>query len=315
MAITPQPKVIFYQPGVSASVRGVLTVPAPLPSGTRLWARVSESYKFLSGAEVYTDPTTQDLFFYQANAAAQSLAGTFVASPSRAFEALTLDRGVIGLELYAPAADAGVTVIPQDGGSVSLETGERLEFAKGAGAASVAAALRRLTSQEIGAPLPDDLAFVGALDVTLSGAAVTNPGVLSIPKPADLAADAQVLLVRLATLQDRTRFVLVAIGRVAADRVVAEPLLPLNKVEMEGVRVSGRYVFVTPAQPVGFIAGHVLDAAGASLPARWCRQRPCRSWRCRAARAASTWRRPAWAPSRSRRSTCTRRIAAPVLSR
>src|SRR5262245_801330 len=203
MAITPQPNVIFYQPGVRSSVRGVLTTPAPLPSGTRLWARVSESYKFFTGAEIYPDPTIQDLFFYQANPTAQSLDGTFVASPSRVFEALTLDHGVIGLELYVPpVADDNVTIIPPDGGFVSLQTGERLEFVKGAGPASVAAALRRLTSQEIGAPLPDDLAFVGAIDVTLSGGAVTRPGVLSIPKPADLAADAQVLLVRLATLQD-----------------------------------------------------------------------------------------------------------------
>src|SRR5262249_6803871 len=154
------PKVIFYRPGVTSSVRGVLTSPAPLPSGTRLWARVSESYTFYSGATVFPDPTIQDLFFYQASPAGQALAGTFAASPSRSFEALTPEHGVIGLDLYVPpVADDGGTIIPPDGGSVSLGTGERLEFPKGAGDASVAASLRRLTSQEIGTPLPDDLGF------------------------------------------------------------------------------------------------------------------------------------------------------------
>ncbi|HEX7019740.1 MAG TPA: PKD domain-containing protein, partial [Gemmatimonadaceae bacterium] len=261
--ITPEPRIIFYQPGVHSDVAGVVVTPAPLPSGTRLWARTTELYRFRNGSEIYPDPTVQDLTLYQTAADGQHLAAGYVATPSRTFEPLSLERGVIGIELYVPPSDGSApAMIASGGGSVQTETGERLEFPEGTIASPVAAAVSRLAATDIGVPVPATLAFLGAVDVSLTGGVVSGSGILSIPKPADLAADAQVLVTRLVTIQDRTRFVLVALGRIEGDRLIADPMLPRNRVEMDGVRSSGRYVFLTSSQPLGFFTGRVIDGAG-----------------------------------------------------
>lgn len=261
--ITPQPRIIFYEPGVHAAVTGALTSPSALPSGTRLWSRITESYRFRNGSETYPDPTIQDLTFYQTTADGQHLSASSVASPSRTFEPLSLESGVIGVELYVPpTAGAAPAMIASAGGFVETSTGERLEFPLGTVASPVAAALTRLAAGEIGIPVPAPLVFIGAVDVSLTGGTVSGPGVLSIAKPVDLPADAQVLVAKLVTLRDRTRFVLVALARIDGDRLVSEAMLPRNRVEMDGVRASGRYVFVSTTQPVGFFSGRVIDGGG-----------------------------------------------------
>ena len=263
-AITPDPKVIFYQPGVHSAVTGVLTTPAPLPSGTRLWARIAESYSFYSGAQIHTDAMVQDLVLYQAQPDALKLAARFIASPSLTFEELTLEHGIIALELYAPPSGGGapVAMISAQGGFVSAPTGERFDVPAAAVAAPLTASLRRLTADELGLPMPTGLELVGAAELSLDGAPLNGTGALSIPKPAGLADGTQLLLARIATLRDRSRLVLVALARVDGDRVISVPMLPLNQVPMEGVRTSGRFVFLRPASPVGFFTGRVITPAG-----------------------------------------------------
>ena len=263
-AITPDPKVIFYQPGVHSSVTGVLTTPAPLPSGTRLWARIAESYRFYSGAQIHTDAMVQDLVLYQSQPDALKLGARFIASPSRRFEALTLDRGVISLELYAPPSGGGapVAMISAQGGFVTAPTGERFDLPASAVAAPLTASLRRLTADELGLPMPGGIEFVGAVELALDGAPLNGSGVLSIPKPAGLADGAPLLVARIATLRNRSRLVLVALARVDADRVISDAMLPLNQVPMEGARTSGRFVFLRPASPIGFFTGRVITASG-----------------------------------------------------
>ncbi|HEX6973973.1 MAG TPA: PKD domain-containing protein, partial [Vicinamibacterales bacterium] len=265
-AITPQPNVIFYQPGVHSDVTGTLTAPAALPSGTRLWARTTESYRFRNGVESHPDPTVQDLTLYQTATDGRHLAASYVATPSRQFDPLSLERGIIGLELYVPPADAAPALITAAGGAAQAETGERIEFPQGTVGSPVAVAIGRITAADLGLAIPAPLTYLGAVDLSITGGTVTGSGLLSIPKPADLPSGAQVLVTRLVTLGDSTRFVLVALAAVDGDRLVAQPLLPNNRVEMEGVRESGRYVFVSTSQPVGFFTGRVIDGAGHPVP-------------------------------------------------
>jgi hypothetical protein len=63
--VDPQPRIIFYQPGVKSDVRGRLTTTQPLSSGTLARTRMLEPYQFFSGAQMQHDPTTQDVVLYQ----------------------------------------------------------------------------------------------------------------------------------------------------------------------------------------------------------------------------------------------------------
>src|SRR5262249_29969751 len=67
-------------------------------------------------------------------------------------------------------------------------------------------------------------------------------------------------------ISSTTRLVLVAVGRVAGDRIESTtdlpacltcPACPTCPARTEGPRSGGRYVFVRPAAPVGFAAGVV----------------------------------------------------------
>jgi hypothetical protein len=64
--VNPQPKILFYKPGVKSDVRGtVTTTGAPLPSGTIVRSRIVESYQFVTTGEIHPDPIEQDLVLYQ----------------------------------------------------------------------------------------------------------------------------------------------------------------------------------------------------------------------------------------------------------
>ena len=103
--VNPQPKILFYKPGVKSDVRGTVTATpdAPLSSGTIVRSRIIESYEFVSHAELHLEPVEQDLVLYQIpGGAAPVMAAGFTVSPSLTFEPLSLDNGVITVELRAP---------------------------------------------------------------------------------------------------------------------------------------------------------------------------------------------------------------------
>ena len=132
-AITPQPKIVIYRAGVVSDVRGVLTGASPLSSGTLVWTRISETYRFRSGGEVSPEPYTEDLVLFQTNATGASVSASYPVTPSLAFEAASLDRGVITVELIAPPAltDLPVAVGP-DGTTVAFAGDRFLQIPAGA---------------------------------------------------------------------------------------------------------------------------------------------------------------------------------------
>jgi hypothetical protein len=263
--VEPKPQVLFYAPGVRSAVTDRFQLDAPVSSGARLWARISESYSFFSKAEIRLEPSVQDLVFYQTSAEGTSLAAQHTVSPSMTFEALSLEKGIISVDLIAPPEEAGVHVVDRDGGDVSLPTGERLEVPAGLTETPLAVKLTPLAAGEIGAALPTGFERLGSVLVSLTGGVLSGSAVVSIPRPSGLAEAAQILLARADTIQGQTRLVLVGQGRVDGDRVVSVARLPRNQIPFEGVRVGGRYVFLRPVAPVGFVAGQVLGATGTAF--------------------------------------------------
>ena len=265
-AITPKPQIVFYKPGVRSDVRGVVTATGPVSSGGRVWAHLTEAYQFFSGSAVTPEPYVQDLVMFQVHGAPASIAASFIVSPSMVFEALTLERGVIGVGLYVPPAMATPpAVIDGSGGTVTGPSGESLIVPPGAIGDTTAIVLASLPVDQLGIALPMGAVFAGAVQVSFNGA-LQRGGVLSIPRPADVADGDTLLLTRLAEIAGRTRFVLVALARASGGSVVSQTTFDGQPTALDGVRLPGRYLFLRIAAPLGYAAGLVRGVDDAPFP-------------------------------------------------
>ncbi len=261
--ITPQPRIIFYRPGVFSDVSSRVAGAGNLQSGTRALAHVSESYRFFSDLEQHPEPFTQDLVLYQLADASGAIEARHRATPSLTFEALALELGVITIELSTTSSEPRITpLIPSDGGSVTTPTGEELRIPANAGADAQAFGIQRLTSSDLGLTLPQLLEFVGGAYVSFSGE-LTQSATLSMTRPSTVTDASRILLARIQSVGGEDRLVLVAAARLAGDRLESTATLEENPGAFEGVRVGGRYVFVRPTVPFGFVTGRVLGTDGA----------------------------------------------------
>jgi RHS repeat-associated protein len=263
--VNPQPKILFYKPGVTSDVRGMVTTPgAPLSSGTIVRSRIIEAYQFTSQAELHLEAVEQDLVLYQIpGGPVPVMAAGFVVSSSVFFEALSLATGVITVELRAPLdAVHEVALIGSTGGSALAATGERLDVQAGSTPLAVPIEIRPIPASQIGADLPPGFELVGAAEIAFAHP-LTAPAAFSIPRPPQAAASDLFLLARLQELAGETRFVLIGTGAIVNDRLVSNIALAGTDILFEGVRTPGRYVFLRAATPLAFAAGTVTGQAGA----------------------------------------------------
>jgi PKD repeat protein len=264
--VNPQPKILFYKPGVKSDVRGTVATAAPLASGTIVKSRITESYQFRSAGEIHPDPTEQDLVLYQIpGGPVPVMAAGFPVSPSLTFEALSLNTGVITVELRAPEeAVHEVAVIGAGGGSVTGDNDQRLDVKAGSVTTTVPVEVRAIAASDLGAALPAGFEFVGAATISFTGTWAL-PAIWSIPSPSGAADTDLFLLARLQELGGQTRFVLTGTGVLANGRLASETALPGTAVTFEGVRTPGRYVFLRATTPLAFTAGSVTAEGGAAF--------------------------------------------------
>jgi len=261
--VVPQPQVLFYKPGVRSIVRGtVANAPAPLASGTIVHSRITESYQFYSQAEMHLEPVEQDLVLYQIpGGPAPVTAAGFAVSPSQTFEAVTLDKGVITVELRAPEeAIHEVPVIGTSGGTVTGTGGERLDLAAGSLATTTPVELRSIPLSELGVQLPAGFEFISANAISFASV-LTTPATFSIQRPAQASDGDLFLFTRLQELGGQTRFVLVGVGKLVNDRLISDRTLAGTDVTFEGLRVPARYIFLRATTPTAFAAGTVTGAS------------------------------------------------------
>src|SRR5262249_46892114 len=105
-------------------------------------------------------------------------------------------------------------------------------------------------------------AFVGGLQLSAFGASFTTPVTLSIPRPASLADDAQILVARIVAIGATTRLVLVATAQPIGSRLEMSLALGGNPAAFDGARAEGRYLFLRATAPVGFATGRVRGTGG-----------------------------------------------------
>ena len=265
--VNPQPKILFYKPGVKSDVRGtVTTAGAPLSSGTIVRSRITEAYQFVSSGEIHPEPIEQDLVLYQIpGGPVPVMAAGFPVSPGLTFEALSLDKGVITVELRAPeAAVHQIDVVGADGGFIAGQDGQRLDVKPGSVPQTLPIEVRSIPANQLGAVVPPGFELMGAASIAFVGT-LTVPATWSMLRPAG-AGDADVfLLTRLQELGGQTRFVLAGTGTLANGRLVSDTALAGTALTFEGIRVPGRYAFLRATNALAFAAGTVTVEGGAGL--------------------------------------------------
>jgi PKD repeat protein len=264
--VTPEPRILFYKPGVTSKVGAVLQAGAPMPSGTPLRTQIAETYRFTSGAEIHPLPFSEDLVFYQSPGPASRTSASFAVTPSLTFDPLGLQQGVITVELRAPAAASQHAVIGPTGGTASAPTGEQVTIPAGALAAAATVNVDGLPADGAGLSMPPELAFVGGATINFSGAGLQNLATLSVPRRTQIDDSGLLVLIRVVELQGATRLLLVGRGRIVGTRIVSDPAFAGLATALDGVSGSGRYLFARVTTPTGFVTGTVAGTQGSPFP-------------------------------------------------
>jgi PKD repeat protein len=258
--VNPDPSIVFYTPGVHSDVGiHVSENNTYYSSGTPLISKISEGYLFYSGNTLATEPFTQDFVLY--SFARDSLTAAFPVTPSYTFEALSLNRGVITVDVLAPF-DAGrsINIITSNGGAITTDTEESITIPEDAVSEDTPVDISPLSLDSSGIDLPAELIYTGGVSISFGGSTLSLPATLSIPAPDELTDQDQVILVRLEEIQGATRFVLAGLCELISDRLVSG--YESGWAMFDGVYKSGRYLFIQVPSGLGFASGDVIATSG-----------------------------------------------------
>jgi len=261
--LSPDPKIIFYTPGVHSEV-GLTVTPdtEPLSSGIPVETVITEDYNFYSGSRIHLAPYCEDIVLYSFTRF--PLTAAYPVTPSLEFEPLSLEKGIITVDITSRAA-AGLTLIGPDGGTVTIPTGEELRIPEGAFTGFIPVNMETLTPDDLAIPLPEGVEFINALYIDLAGNAPSKPLTLSVPLPQGVT-EGQFFLLRMKEVLGETKYLLSGVAEIQGDRLITFSQLASGDVTVRfpGIDKEGRYILVrTPG--VGFSGGRVFGVTGEPL--------------------------------------------------
>jgi hypothetical protein len=255
--VTPQPKIIFYRPGVKSEVGTRLGNPSPLVSGQAVWANIAEDYNFYSKDHLVGEPFNQDITLFTFGLAGGELLADYQVSPSLPFNGLVLEKGIITVTATVPPENADtVAVIGPQGGTLTSLAGESLTFPVGAVPRFVPVTLKTFNPLDAGLTLPGGFESVGGITVSFSGGALARPASLSLPLPTGFVNDGELLLVKVVDILGNSHLALTGVGRLDGNRLTT--FYDLNsdgKVTFPGLQGEGRYLLLKTKLPVGYAIG------------------------------------------------------------
>ncbi len=263
--VTPQPKIIFYRPGVKSEVGTGLGNPAPMVSGQAIWANIAEEYNFYSKDHLVGEPFNQDVTLFTFGLPSGGLLADYQVSPSLPFNGLVLEKGIITVTATVPPPDADtVAIIGPQGGTLNGPGGESLSFPAGAVQRFVPVTLKSFNPADAGLPLPNGFETLGGITVSFSGGVLGRPAIMALPLPNGFANDGDLLLVKVVELLGNSRLTLVGVGRVDGNRLTT--FFDLNgdgQVRFPGISGEGRYLLLKTKLPLGYGTGTVtgIDAS------------------------------------------------------
>lgn len=254
------PEAVMLRPGSRTDVTVVLAADEPLSSGTSVELDLKELYLATDGGAVDPEPLHQDVVLHRTG---DTLTGRISLTPLMGLPAGELRDAAITVAAQARDTAPGRAVIGASGGSVVSPQGDVLSFPEGALDTTVPVAIRRLEDLRLGLS-SSTASILAGFDVDLAGLAPTAALALSVAVE-PTSEDNATLLIRPEMLGGRTVYVPVGVMGTEDGRVVTAA--PPASLELPGILTEGRYYVVRLPGQIGFVTGHVLDSAGAAVPA------------------------------------------------
>ncbi|MHC4397786.1 MAG: Ig-like domain-containing protein, partial [Planctomycetota bacterium] len=233
---------------------------AVVSSGAPVQARIKEKYETLSGATTTYVPYTADLIAY--NYGSYRTEVEFYLSANTRVDLSWLKEGRIQSDLVRYSAGALGMVVGAEGGTVSGDGGAEIVIEPGSVDSPVAVTIQKADLAELSSkvPMPSGFEMIGALDLSLGGAQLVKPGIISLPltqeQLSSIPADAQLLVVKLEKIDVDLCWVLTSQGIVDSGRIKSWIDIS-NGLPFTGVKQGGTYLFLQALSPLGFITGTV----------------------------------------------------------
>ncbi|MFZ4858363.1 MAG: PKD domain-containing protein [Desulfuromonadaceae bacterium] len=266
--VSPEPQITFYKPGIKSDVGFTLTSGQQLPSGTVLWAVISEVYDFFSGERIVVEPYHQEIVMFGYGLGGnKKLAADFQVSPGQPFNGLQLSKGVITVKAVVPPENARLfSVVGPQGGDVSSLSGETINFPAGAVSQFVPVSLMKFNPADNGLSLPTGFTLVGGVSLTAAGTPIARPLILSVPKPVDFNMAAGGLLVVMPVESaGSTRFAVVgsaAVDENDTNRIVSILTVPGSlSARFPGILKDGRILVLQSTSKLAYTGGTVTAPA------------------------------------------------------
>ncbi|NIN34178.1 MAG: hypothetical protein GTO60_03360, partial [Gammaproteobacteria bacterium] len=254
------PEVIY--PGDRSQAVLTITSAEAIASGTPVQAKISENYELLSGSTAAFIPYTADLTAYNYGTAFSKV--EFHVSPNSKITLSELKIGTIQSDMVRYSAGALGMVVGPDGATVAGDGGSEIVIEPGSVNAPIAVTLKKLDPVQITTPLPSGFEVIGAIDLSLGGAKLLKPGIISLSlsqeQLSNIPQDAQLLTVKLEKLTHELVWVLTSQGIVENSRIKSF-MNTGTGLTFPGVREGGTYVFLRALSPLGFISGTVTQNA------------------------------------------------------
>ncbi len=250
----------------SQSARTIVgyTLGAEAPSGLPLTVVVREELTLLDGTVRRETPYEADLSLYHgSDGAARSL---FRLRPSELAQALPVQMGAedVTVRPYGGETVQG-NVLGPAGGTVATPEGDRVDLPAGAVTEPTAVLLERGAEGDLPVPVPAGTAFLGLLELDLSGRTLAAPAALTLELGAPPAAgEAGVLFEVIDPGSGPVLRPVAALAATASGWTTAA--IDPQDLAWPGVRKGGSYLFARWTEDVGFLRGTVFGLDGLGLP-------------------------------------------------
>ncbi|MFQ5667670.1 MAG: Ig-like domain-containing protein, partial [Candidatus Binatia bacterium] len=266
--VVTNPPAILSGTGGSAQVATQVQALSPLPSGTRLEARLSEQYALRDGQRITGRVSRQDLAGYQVSVGipattsdATVLGASFRLRPSRTFAISELLQGRVTIETLLPEAAESLHVVGPNGAEVTGAGGLRLTVPPGAVQQPTVIGLRPALRSQLPAGLDAGADFAGALELDVAGGALDPTGVYRFGLDRPATDGGQFVIGRIATGDAAALLVLAGFGHGEGGQVVLDPCPPGMTICQPGLSGSGTYVVLALPPDAAIVTGTVADGS------------------------------------------------------
>ncbi len=261
------PRTAAFSAVAKSSISFFATSASQLPSGVSIEASFGETYNLLGGKDaVLVDRPSQDFVLYAYPAATNEqpnrLGAFFIAKPTRTnFSITELFNANVHVEIRSGRQNKIGALIDNQGGIVRAGDGSQLSIPANGVSGSQSVFFDSVAPQSAGVSLPVGYEVLAVFDVDLGSASLNSSGSISVP---GLTGDlSRVVVAQLITVGGQRSPKVVARAIADGDKLsstTAIPPLPAG-VSLNGIRSTGRYLFIRVPAAFGYVKGTITDAA------------------------------------------------------